>query len=159
MNTSYTLIRSKKSKKSTAMNIDSQGKIIVRAPMHTSITEIENFIKSHSDWIKKQIKQFQTYSQTQKKFTTGELLPYKGQVYPLSINKSSRKTPKVNFHQDLFTILEPSTLSGSDRQSQLRQSLRKWYIKQARDQITQEVDHYTQLMNQSYNQIRIKETS
>lgn len=47
----YTLIRS--SRKTLALNIDKDGRLIVRAPYRLSFEKIEQFIAEKSDWIEK----------------------------------------------------------------------------------------------------------
>jgi len=53
---SYSLIRSKR--RTIAIQIDTFGDVIVRSPLRTSISYIENFLLQKDDWIKKnQMKQ------------------------------------------------------------------------------------------------------
>lgn len=47
----YTLIRS--SRKTLALNIDREGRLIVRAPYRLSVEKIEQFIAEKADWIEK----------------------------------------------------------------------------------------------------------
>lgn len=47
----YTLIRS--SRKTLALNIDREGRLIVRAPYRLSVERIEQFIAEKADWIEK----------------------------------------------------------------------------------------------------------
>ena len=47
----YTLIRS--SRKTLALNIDRDGRLIVRAPYRLSVEKIEQFIAEKADWIEK----------------------------------------------------------------------------------------------------------
>ncbi len=45
----YTLIRSKR--KTTVLQVKSNGEVIVRAPLHRSRREIDDFVRSREDWI------------------------------------------------------------------------------------------------------------
>lgn len=51
MNIQYTLIRAKR--KSIGIRICDTGKIVVRAPRHISVQEIETALQQHIDWIEK----------------------------------------------------------------------------------------------------------
>ncbi len=45
----YTLIRSKR--KTTVLQVKSDGEVIVRAPLHRSRREIDDFVRSRENWI------------------------------------------------------------------------------------------------------------
>ena len=49
----FTIIRS--SRKTLGLEVKEQG-IIVRAPERASTREIDNFVRSHRDWIEKKLK-------------------------------------------------------------------------------------------------------
>jgi predicted metal-dependent hydrolase len=58
----YTLIRSKR--KSIALQVTHEGRIIVRSPLKINISFVENFIMDKIDWIKKH--QIKIQSQTKR---------------------------------------------------------------------------------------------
>lgn len=54
----YTLIRSKKRKRSVSIKINASKEVIVRAPFSLNKKAIDKFVHKHHDWISKSIKNF-----------------------------------------------------------------------------------------------------
>ena len=50
----YRLVRS--GRKTLALQVDRDGRIIVRAPFKCSLAQIEGFVKKHETWVQKQLK-------------------------------------------------------------------------------------------------------
>ncbi len=71
----YTLIRS--DRKTLALHISREGKLIARAPRMLSITRIESFIDEKSLWIKKHLERVAMKNQKQKKYSDEEELVMK----------------------------------------------------------------------------------
>lgn len=61
MDFEYTVIRS--SRKTIAMQLTRDGKIIVRAPRRCPKTYIESFVKKHEDWALKSLESFGQYAE------------------------------------------------------------------------------------------------
>lgn len=67
---SYTLIRSRR--KSLSIQIDTDGNLIARAPIHMLISNIEAFIISKKDWIEKHQKKIKNLPK--------KIIPNKGEI-------------------------------------------------------------------------------
>ncbi len=82
------LVRSRR--KTIALIVHSDGRLVVRAPLRTSQKIINEFIESKSDWIEKtkQSQQARRDAIPQHRFEEGELFWYLGQQYSLKIVKS-----------------------------------------------------------------------
>ncbi len=55
--TDYRIIRS--DRRTLALEIKRNGEIVVRSPMHTTVTAIAEFVSSHKDWLEKNLKKVQ----------------------------------------------------------------------------------------------------
>ena len=64
----YTLIRSKRRRRSAALKVTPQGEIVVRAPLFMPKFMIDRFVSSHSDWIVNQIKSIKNRTTPNKKY-------------------------------------------------------------------------------------------
>lgn len=159
MDIDYQIVRSKKRTRSTSLHIDDDGQVIVRAPHFAPESMIHHFVTQHTDWIQDRLKTHAQESKVKKKFITGELFPYQGQLYPLSITESPTRTrTKINLIDDMLIMLTPK-IPDRHRLADLRDALKKWYISQSRPIFESQSTHYANLIGTSYQTIRIKETS
>jgi predicted metal-dependent hydrolase len=77
-------------RKSLAIIIKSDGSLLVRSPLKTPISYIEDFIKRKHSWIEAKTKEVLTHPHSQiesKKFIDGEEFLYLGKKYFLKIGK------------------------------------------------------------------------
>ena len=84
------IIRSKR--KTVALVVDTDGKLIVRAPKRATKREINALIKKHADWIaKKQVEALKTQEAfTPRQFLEGEEFFFLGKSYPLQITGAKK---------------------------------------------------------------------
>ena len=140
------LIRSNR-RKTIALIIGQDGRLIVRAPVHTSDKQIERIVREKSTWIQRKQSEIRTRSQTTrpKRFQDGENFYYLGQEYSLEF--STRLKP-------------PLILNGT---FSLAESVRKdaplvfkeWYREQCRELVTERAAFHAQRLSLSYQRIRI----
>ena len=50
----YTLIRSRRRKRSLALKVTDSGELVVRAPLYTPKLFIDHFVRSKHDWVTRQ---------------------------------------------------------------------------------------------------------
>lgn len=140
------LIRS--SRKTVAIIIQRDGKVIVRAPEHMPEKAIQRFVNRKSGWIKEKLGQVQE-RQAQaapKTFIDGETFLYLGQSYPLVL--VGRQHPPLLLSDGCFHLAQTA-------HPQARQFFQAWYKKQAREVLTQQVQLYAGRYQLSYSKIRI----
>lgn len=156
----FVLKRSSRRKKTAQLTISPEGKVVVTAPHHMSESYLQKFVNANQSWIEKQ-KQKTTKAQTAKRtLIDGEYLPYKGGELQLKVvPESLRSRSWVKLQADSIAVYIPVGLRGAKRQDTIRSALENWYIKQARQTITDQTDHYAAIMGLSYNRISIKDTS
>ncbi|MCX8174472.1 MAG: M48 family metallopeptidase [Thermoplasmata archaeon] len=84
------------------MKIDSEGRLIVHAPVHTSKRTILEVVERNKDWIERtRARMLERRSQQTKKFVEGETFLFLGKEYPLKIVKGQEE-PVV--FQDAFLL-------------------------------------------------------
>lgn len=138
------LIRSKR--KTIAIIVQRDGKVIVRAPLKASERQIRQFVGSKSGWIgEKKIQMQEQAPALQKKFTAGERFPYLGQEYALSVVSGPRAGLRF---EGGFSLNQNS-------QAEAALLFEKWYKAAARQVLNERTRFYAQKFGLEYKKIRI----
>ncbi len=138
------LIRSKR--KTVAIIVQRDGKVIVRAPLKASERQIRQFVESKIGWISEKKIQMQDQAPAlQRKFTAGERFPYLGQDYALSLVSGPRAGLRF---EGGFSLNQNS-------QAEAALLFEKWYKAAARKVLTERVRFYAQKFGLKYQKIRI----
>ena len=139
----YELIRS--NRKSLALVIDTDAKLIVRAPLKMPVDEIEAFINKKKRWIEEKQKQVEVFGEKHPPVSvqTGESLMYLGNSF--AIIKDNVETVQVNATE----ILVPEAYTTDD--------LIVWLKNEAEKIITERVIHYSNITGAEYSSIKLSE--
>ena len=133
---SYHLIRSKKRRKTISLHIKEDGKIVIYTPYCTPKWEIEKFIEEKESWIiGKMSEREKRTKEVEKTFLPGEKFLYLGEGYPLEIQESSNRGAPLTLAFGKFIL-------SHDRIGEARDLFCHWYKKEAKEKITERVDHY-----------------
>ena len=138
------IIRSKR--RTIAIIVHRDGKVVVRAPLKTPDRLIRAFIESKSGWIdEKKALLAKHVDLPVKKFTGGEKFLLLGREYPLRLVESQKTA--LTFRDDFF--LSKKALPGAQA------VFEKWYRAKAREILTERVTFYAQKFGLRYEKIRI----
>lgn len=115
------LVRSKR--RSIALEIDQQGRLIVRAPHHAPDSEIHSLISAKQDWIikKQKLARQRLLEAPPKQFVQGEEFLYLGETYPLEFVVQEKPHLVLNGSFQLSAARKPAA----------REVFEKWYRAQA----------------------------
>lgn len=126
-----------------ALNVDSSGMVILRTPHNVNSKLIDDFITKNRDWIITRVieskRNIKTYN-----FTIGSSVPFMGEFYILKENSSLKS---INM-ESMFIELPSST--------NIKKQLLAWYKSYCRKEILKLVNHYTELLEITYNRVFIK---
>lgn len=137
------IIRSKR--RSIALVITSDATLTVHAPMRASLEYIDKVIFEKMSWIIRKIAQMQARPKVQpKNFVEGELLLFLGAEYPMRIDGGN----VIGIENG--ELLFPRTLLPRAKESMV-----KWYKREARKIITQRADHFSKLMGVEFTSIKL----
>lgn len=140
------LIRS--TRKSIALIVKADGRLVVRAPRRATHAEIDAFIQEKSAWIlakQADAKALQA-SRAVPKFISGEEFLFLGTSYPLDlIAKPGKTLALVNGHFQLAKQAQPRALD----------LFTAWYKAQARQVIGERVRWYAGQHHLAYSKLRI----
>ncbi len=143
---SYTVKKSKR--KSMAIVVLPDGTVEVRSPKYIPNFVINTFVKSKSDWIKERKAFVLKNKKEPKKFANGEKFIYLGEDYSLELGNYTQIEIKGG------KILFPVAL-----QSKGKEFLEKWYIKQAKKVVRDQLDYYSKKMDLPYKSVMFSDTS
>jgi len=139
------LILSKR--KTIALVVQPDGRLLVRAPLRTNRKLIDAFIVSKTDWIEKtrQMQHARRKSIPRHHFAEGEHFWYLGKQYPLRLMPPQR--PALQF--DLAFTLSENALPQAGKRFE------DWYREQARLYLTERVVYFAQRYNFNFQKVKI----
>ncbi len=151
----YTVTESTKAKH-IRLIIDIEGLRVVK-PKQVAFKQVESMIHDKSAWIYKHYMPLQSKktAQYKRKWETGEKVLYKGEAYPIKISPNLYNSAVVTFSGDHFEVYTDEKVEN--RQEEIANAFRKWYIDAAYKTIEQRVDDYCKIIGVSYHKIKIKE--
>ncbi len=142
MKLEYELIRSKR--KTIAININSQGKLTVRAPQFVSLAQISAFVKQNEGWIVSHMAQRRAIlaKHTPIEGRQNELIPYLGGNVKIDIGHVKR----TSFDGMVLKIPENSNAKAE---------IVKWYKKQAKMLLSDITQEYATKWGFNYSCVKI----
>ena len=140
----YKLIRSKR--RTLALMIGADATLVVRAPAHTPLDTIEQFVGKNTGWIKRTLARVRQRPQVKKKeFLTGEAFLFLGKSYPLEVQPDTQEPLDL---RDGFILNEKE-------QSRGRALFIEWYKNEAKKIIAARVEWWAQRFGLAYNSVSI----
>ncbi|MBN2617727.1 MAG: M48 family metallopeptidase [Spirochaetales bacterium] len=138
------MLKIERSKRKTLrLSITNNGDILVKSPHFVTKKAIEDFVLQNKNWIERSIEKVKT-TEEKFNFNTKEELRFLDNTYKIhkgnSINKIFTDSNKI--YIPLITDINPIVIS--------------WYKKEAKKEITELVNYYTDILNINYNKIYIK---
>jgi predicted metal-dependent hydrolase len=139
------IIRTKR--RTIALIIDQDGRLIVRAPLRASRKQIESLVEQKADWIQSKLYLVRmTYARFKpKEYIHGEEFLCLGKTYRLAIVENAVTPLRL---EDQF-YLSRSALAKAER------IFTKWYTAQARLVISERVQVYAAQYGFEYRQVKI----
>jgi len=138
----------KTKRKTIALQITEDGKLIVKAPFGVSKETIQKVVTKHKDWIEKKKKEILSRAPkfVKKEFVNGEGFLYLGKYYKLRI-VDKQDTP-ILFDNNHFYLLR-------DYLPVAKEVFIDWYKKKAYEKISERVEWYAKKRGFVYNKIKI----
>jgi predicted metal-dependent hydrolase len=146
----YDIVRSRHRRRTIAITIERDGRVVVRAPAKAARDTLHQFVLEKRPWIKKKLIQIrqERADAHPKAFVSGETFFYLGDSYPLKVTHSPNGAPPLVFIRGEFQLNE--RFKG-DRKALFA----TWYKKQAATLIRQRIDRYREVMDIPSVQSRI----
>lgn len=151
---SYTLIRSFRRKKTLAIQVGTDGTVVIRVPFRTSQAEIDRFLREKQQWLLKTIsrRRQQNHERQARAFIPGERFDYLGESYRLALCGDDVPGAALVFTGREF-LLKESALGGG------RILFCLWYQKQARTHLQERVRHFGGILGLAPADVNINKSS
>jgi hypothetical protein len=151
MDITYQVKKSRKRRKTIALQISEKAELVIRAPSFMRMDEINRFVSQKQNWIERAIQnqRARLAAQANRRFAAGETFYYLGEPHMLNVffnppvaDGVTAKTPCIH----------PNT---PDNPALRKRLLVDWYKEKARTLIPQRVDFFSRMMNLPYGNVKI----
>jgi hypothetical protein len=136
----YSLVRSRRRKRTLQLTFDVSEGVVVRAPMKASQKYVEDFVRGRAPWITRvrghtpgsdgSIEELR-----RREFVTGESLLYLGRELALVVNEGRVRTPSVRLGRGTLRVTAPRGLDGEERRDALSSAIETWYRERGQEYI------------------------
>jgi predicted metal-dependent hydrolase len=139
----FDLIRSRR--RTIALIVQTDGRLVVRAPLRAPEKMIRDFVETKADWIRKKQAQARTEHLPPRQFAEGERFLYVGKPYPLKFVPPQRPALQLGNAFRLSRSARPRAKAAFIR----------WYKARAVEVIGGRVDRFARQCGFAYERIRI----
>jgi len=147
----YSVVRSRKRRKTLVLTIERDGSVVIRVPYRTPDREIEAFFNGKLSWVKKKIDEKKNRIESAehpKQFIAGERFLYLGEHYPLEMREPGKGRGHLALSHGVFFL-------DSDCTAKARDIFIQWYKERAREIFTERVNFYSRQLKLYPKEIRI----
>ena len=133
----YRIVRSARRRRTLELRIEADG-VRVSVPLRTPRHEVDAFVRSRIDWIRKQRVARPRPAALQ--FVTGDVLRYLNRPMPLEVVEGTGRRAQV--HVDLLGIRVAVPRGAQDQREAVQDALRRWYRERAHEEILTRVERW-----------------
>ncbi|MBI3977943.1 MAG: M48 family metallopeptidase [Chloroflexi bacterium] len=151
----YTVVRSRRRRKTVEIRVDPDKGVVVAAPMRAPAAEIREIVAKRAAWIVQQTSR-QLLQPRRKEFVGGESLPFLGQHLPLSVLDADVRRTVVACDRSSLSLTVPARLVGEERRIDVERAVVRWYAERAAEEILQRVRHWAGLAGLSVSLVLIR---
>ncbi len=127
----YTVIRSRRRKKTIEITLDPQDGVIVRSPARTPLRDIAELVHKRAAWILSRATE-DVLNPTPRQYNDGETLLYLGREVPIVASATTDRRFTVDFQDGAFRIAVPDDIPEDERPEKSRAALERWYRQEAK---------------------------
>ncbi len=138
------LIRSKR--RTLALQIDTGGRLIVRAPLRLPRAEIERFVQLRAGWIRRHQQRARAEAFPAHRYQPGERFLYLGVEYPLEVIEGQRTA--LELRDGVFRLARAAV-------PRAEQVFTAWYRARAREVFSQRAGAHAQQVGVRFDRLRV----
>lgn len=153
----YKTIRTKR--KTIGICVSPEKGVLIRVPQGISNRKIKEVVFKKSNWILAKLEEMSKIMPPPDplKFVTGEKVLYLGKYYELRIQSNyDKKRVIIEFNKIYFNIFVKKYIEEGERRSHIKDSLIRWYRKQAGIKINNSIKKYIKYIGKEPENVRIK---
>lgn len=154
---SYSIRRSHRAKY-VSLSIGTDGVRVV-APFSMNDSVIISLVEKKRKWI---FNKFESYRQrlmqipAEREFVSGEKLLFMGNNYPLKVLEHKGGYTKVNLTDGQFLVDINADIPIEKRREEIQGKLEQWYIRRAKELITERLELFSNKIGVKVNTVRFK---
>ena len=130
----FDLLRS--ARRTLALQVHPDGRLVVRAPSRCPLTEIDRFVGSRADWIARKRSEFAARVRPQLEYSHGAQHPYLGDVFRLAVSKGRPRSVVLASQRFEVRVTDPAD------EAQVRRALEGWYRQRAGGLFRERIAHW-----------------
>lgn len=151
----YTVVRSRKRRKTIEIALDPERGVVVAAPLRVSKKEINELVVRRADWIIRRMGRWPS-TEERRQFITGELLPLLDVEIQLSVERHKSSRVHVASREQELRVSLPEGLDEEARRDAVRMALTRWYQDQAREWITERLAYWAKVAGYSPKSVLVR---
>jgi len=137
----YSIIRSKRRKKTIQITLDANEGVLVSAPLRAAPQMVEDVVRRRAGWIVRKGSESVLRARP-KQFVSGESLPYLGRQVRLFVEHDSVARVAVRFDHWSFHVTVPAGLTGDERPAAIGRAVAAWYRRRAQGRLESRVERW-----------------
>lgn len=142
----YTVVRSRRRKKTIQITIDRERGVLVASPLKTSSDRIAEVVRARARWILRASHAAESSPERQQ-LVSGESLPYLGTRVLLFVEASRVIGATVRFDHETLRVEVQQNLEGDNRRAAIAMALEQWYRRRAAQWLEESVDRWSRRMS------------
>lgn len=139
-----TITITRSERKTLAIQIERDGKVVVKAPKRASDKQIDTFLRTHEEWIERTLQKVQIHNGKKRDKDQYLFLGKEYTLLPGSYTQITIKGEHLLFPQGLLFRKE--------------KELQSWYIRQAKEIITAQTERFAHEMKTEFKEITFSDT-
>ena len=152
----FTVVRSKRRRRTVAFTMESPSMLRIVAPMRTTSASLHAILQKHARWIARRLSTVSKTGATQAHppFTNGMPIKYLGHNYRLRITHDANARQSCRFTPRMCVVNIPDAdLSPESLRDEVRLEIMLWLKKRARTKLKKRMDYWAKKMGVSYRQL------
>lgn len=148
------------SRKTIGINIEPDGKVIVKAPLNLEEEKIKETVFKKREWIADKVKLLKEIKKPippKQELVSGEKILLKNRLIRLKIHTYPNKRPKISYAFRILHIYVNGNLSQKQREEELKRVLIKWYKEKAFNLISNRIKKYLKLIDYKPQEIKVRD--
>ena len=154
---SYSIRRSQRARY-VSLSFDTDGVQVV-APIAMIERDIIALVEKRKQWIFSRLDRYRKRLMqipAEREFVNGEMLLFMGVHYPLNVQEHKGNYTKINLTDGKIIVTINGDIPIEKRREEIRRKLEQWYIKRAKELITERLVLFSDKIGVKINTVRFK---